>query len=183
MLSLDQNPPQLITRYDTPDQVPGDWWIAHVKSRNEKKLAWDLEALGIPYYLPMIQRETFSGNRKRQNLYPLFASYLFFAGSEQTRYRVLTTNRAACVIEVNDQDRFRSEIASIHRVISNGDELEFVQELPIGRQVEVTQGPFKGMIGTVVGNRPWNAISLSIAVLGVGAELKISGDVLDLIDE
>ena len=182
MLSVNQNPPQLYTRYDTPEQVPGEWYIAHVKSRNEKALAWDLDGLDVSYYLPMIRRETFSGNRKRMNLYPLFPSYLFFAGDAQTRYRVLTTNRAAYVLEIQDQDEFRREIADIHRAISSGDELQFVQELPIGRQAEVTKGPFKGMIGTVTGNKPWRAISLSIAVLGVGAELKISGDLLELID-
>jgi hypothetical protein len=31
------------------------WWVAHVKSRQEKTLARHLQPLGIPYYLP--QRE------------------------------------------------------------------------------------------------------------------------------
>lgn len=182
MLSINQNPPQLSTQYESPDQVPGEWYIAHVKSRNEKALAGNLSSFDIPYYLPMIRRQTFSGNRKRENLYPLFTSYLFFAGWER-RYEVMATNRVANVIEVADQERFIREIRSIHRVLESGNELEIHAELPLGRLAEVVKGPMKGTVGTVIGNRPWDAITLSIGVLSVGAELKISGDLLELIDQ
>ena len=39
-----------------------------------------------------------------------------------------------------------------------------------------------GTVGLVTGNRPWKAITLIISALGVGAELKINGDLLEVIE-
>lgn len=183
VLSIKQNPPQLPPQHASVIDITGDWWIAHVKARNEKALAWDLNTLKIDYYLPLIQRETYSGDRRRKNLYPVFPSYMFFAGDPEQRYRVLQTNRVANILEVRDRDQFVGEISRVHEVLGEGEMLDFVQELPIGRRVEVARGPFKGTTGLVTGNRPWKAITLTIAALGVGAELKINGDLLELLDD
>lgn len=183
MLSLKQNPAPLSPAFQSVSDIPGDWWIAHVKARNEKALAHDLAAAGIGYYLPMTERETYSGNRRRRNLYPLFTSYLFFAGTPEHRYQVLTTNRVANILEVHNRDTLVRELTDIEHVINAGDTLELVPSLPIGRRVEVIKGPFQGTLGVVTGNRPWNAITLTIDVLGVGAELKINGDLLELVSE
>ncbi len=182
MLTVRQNPLQLPETHASVVDVPGDWWIAHTKARNEKALAWDLGALGIDYYLPMLMRETYSGNRRRRNMYPLFTSYVFFAGNHQARYRVLATNRVANVLEVTDRPRFVDEVGAIERVVNTGDMLEIVPGLPVGQRVRVTKGPYEGTLGTVTHDRPWHAITLVISTLGVGAELKINGDLLEPVD-
>ena len=183
MLSLKDNPPQLPPAYATVADIPGDWYIAHVKSRNEKALAHDLGKLGIDHYLPLQERETYSGGRRRQNMYPFFNSYMFFAGNAESRYTAFTTNRIANVIPVTDRETFIGEISKIELALKEGDGLELHTTLPVGRRVEVTQGPFMGTVGLVTGNQPWTAITLIISVLGVGAELKINGDFLELLDQ
>jgi len=183
MLSLKENPPQLPAAYASVADIPGDWYIAHVKSRNEKALAQDLIQLGIAHYLPLQERETYSGGRRRKNLYPFFTSYMFFAGDSESRYTAFTTNRVAHVIPVTDRDTFVGEISNIELALKEGDAPELHTTLPVGHRVEVTQGPFMGTVGLVTGNQPWTAITLIISVLGVGAELKINGDFLELIDE
>ena len=183
MLALKNNPPPCPTHHTSVADIPGDWHIAHTKARQEKALAHDLLAAGIDYYLPMVQRETYSGDRRRRNLYPVFTSYLFFAGPPEVRVRVFQTNRVANVLPVADRDRFVREISDIQRVLDAGDVLELVPGFPVGRQVVVTKGPYQGTIGTVTHDRPWTSITLVISTLGVGAELKISGDLLELLDD
>ena len=140
MLSLKDNPPQLPAKYETVADIPGDWYIAHVKSRNEKAFAQDLIKLGIDHYLPLQERETYSGGRRRLNLYPFFTSYMFFAGNEESRYTALTTNRVANVIPVTDRETFVGEITNIELALKEGDALELHTTIPVGRRVEVTQG-------------------------------------------
>ena len=183
MIALKNNPLSLPQRFERVEEIDGDWWIAHTKARNEKALAFDCHAADIAYYLPMVLKETYSGGRRRRNLYPVFTSYLFFAGDEQARYRVLQTNRVANVIPVQQRDAFVREIAAIQRVLDSGDMLELVPGFPVGRKVIVTKGPYEGTIGTVTHDRPWHAITLIISTLGVGAELKINGDLLELLDD
>lgn len=164
-------------------EVPGDWHIAHTKARQEKALASDLLAAGVSYFLPMVERETYSGGRRRRNLYPLFTSYVFFAGPAEAKASVFMTNRVANVLPVEDRDAFVSEVSAIERVLASGDVLDVLPGFPVGERVVVTKGPYQGTVGTVTSDRPWQSIALVISTLGVGAELKINGDFLELLDE
>src|SRR5450756_1410944 len=64
-----------------PDLFPQDlfdlpveshpWWVAHVKSRQEKALARHLQPLGIPYYLPQREQKIRRAGRKFVSSLPL----------------------------------------------------------------------------------------------------------------
>lgn len=183
MKRLADNPTPLPEGCETVADLRGEWWIAHVKSRNEKAFAFDLARKGVGYYLPMQEKETYSGGRRRRNLYPLFTSYVFFCGTPEDRVKAFETNRVANVLPVEDQDGFVRELTTIESAIAAGERVEIVEQLPVGQRVEVTRGPFAGTIGLVTGNRPWSAITLVIPGMNVGAELKINGDLLELVVE
>src|SRR5437762_855646 len=100
MLKLQDNPPMFPPGVQNVCALEGDWWVVHTKSRFEKALAFDLLDRDISYYLPMVQRTTMSGGRKRRLMMPLFPSYLFLCGSDQDRYTTMTTNRACQIIPV-----------------------------------------------------------------------------------
>ena len=99
------------------ERVDLTWTAVYCKPRQEKALANDLVRKEIAYFLPMVLRETTSGGRRRRNLYPLFPSYLFFAGGEAERLAVLKTDRTVRLIEIGDaeQPRFRQEIAALEK--------------------------------------------------------------------
>ncbi len=182
MLKLIDNPPM---RRDISHRLAdfgGDWWVAHTKARNEKALAWDLNHLGIEYYLPMLEHETFSGGRKRRTLQPLFTSYLFFAGGPMERYRTLTTNRVANVIPVVERDRFICELSAIEAAIDAGQTLQLYPKIEAGQRCRIFRGPMEGQEGTVVRVNGVERVFLFISILGVGAELQTHSDHLELID-
>src|SRR5207249_12017835 len=117
MLKIADNPDILHPATDDLWSIPGTWWVAQTKSRCEKAFASDLAGRGIAYFLPMIERLTFSGGRKRRGMMPLFAGYVFFCGNEIDRHTALLTDRLARVIEVRDQRRLVQELSATHRVL------------------------------------------------------------------
>src|SRR5205809_2914043 len=120
MLKLRDNPDILFPpTADDLSSITGTWRVGHTKARCEKAFANDLAARNIACFLPMIERVTFSGGRKRRGLMPLFSSYVFFCGTEQDRYAALVTDRLCRVIEVQDQKRLVSELSATHRAIVN----------------------------------------------------------------
>jgi hypothetical protein len=117
MLRFCDNPEIVLPRTDDLSTLPASWWIGHTRARCEKAFAVDLTALGIPYFLPMVERLTFSGGRKRRGMLPLFSSYVFFAGGEVERDQAMLTDRLCRVIEVNDQPRLIEGLSIILRAL------------------------------------------------------------------
>src|SRR5450756_1795851 len=57
------------------------WWVAHVKSRQEKALARHLQPLGIPYYLPQREQKIRRAGRKFVSYLPLVSHPYIEPGS------------------------------------------------------------------------------------------------------
>jgi hypothetical protein len=157
--------------------------VAYCKPRQEKALAWDLLRQEVTYFLPMVLRETSSGGRRRRNMYPLFPSYLFFAGGDHERLQVLKTERAVRIVDISDaeQTRFRQEITSLQQALVYFPEsIELYPRLVPGARARITAGPMKDVEGVVLqaGNR--RKLWLGVSVLGVGATLEIHADLVQV---
>ena len=163
-------------------EVKAAWTVAYCKPRQEKALGWDLCRRQVNYFLPMVLRETSSGGRRRRNLYPLFPSYLFFAGDEMDRLAVLKTERVVRLIEISDaeQPRFRREIAALETVLERCPEsLELYPRLVPGAWVRITAGPMKDVEGVVLQSHNKKKLWLGVSVLGVGATVEIHADLVE----
>ncbi len=163
-------------------ELPGSWYIAHTKARFEKAFAFDLLAVGVGYFLPMIPRIRFSGGRKRTVLMPLFTSYVFFAGDSQSRYKALTTNRLCQVIPVSDQATLVAELRAIEQAIQGKASLDLYPFAAVGKRVRIAAGPLMGLEGVVVERSKLARVVLQVSVLGQGASVQIDADVLEAID-
>lgn len=161
--------------------VAGMWTAAYCKPRQEKALAWDLVRKQIPYFLPMVLRETSSGGRRRRNLHPLFPSYFFFAGGEQERLAVLKTDRTVQLLAISaaEQPRFRREIAALDIAVEHFPRsLELYPRLVPGALVRITAGPLKNVEGVIVQANNKRKLWLRVSALGVGATVEIHADLL-----
>jgi hypothetical protein len=98
-------------------EFAGTWWVAHTKPRNEKTLAWQLLSKEVAYFLPMHWKITRRQGRTFRSLLPLFAGYLFFCGSEDSRLEVLKTNRTAGIIPVENQSQLIKELLPIETLL------------------------------------------------------------------
>jgi len=185
MLKLSDNPEILYpAEADGVASIPGTWYVAQTKARCEKAFAGDLAARGIAYFLPMIERITFSGGRKRRGMMPLFANYVFFAAAGETdRHAALLTDRLARVIDVRDQGRLIKELASTHRVLKNKIALDPYPFAAVGRRVRVAHGALVGTEGVIVRRDGVEKLVLEVGILGQGAAMEIGPEFLEPIGD
>jgi transcription termination/antitermination protein NusG len=163
-------------------EISGLWHILHTRSRQEKALADDLTALGIPCYLPLVRHVRFHGGRKAIVELPLFPGYLFLRGAAEDAYRADRTKRVAQILKVNDQDQIEWELRNLHLALAQDAPLAAYPALRKGVRVEVTGGPLRGLQGIVEerGNR--DRIILQILMLGQAVSVEIEGSLLQVID-
>ena len=179
MLALQENPPIMPEGATSPDQLVGDWWVAHTKSRFEKAFAWDLIEQKIGYFLPMSPRTSFSGGRKRKGMVPLFPSYVFFCGDAEASVQAMQTNRLCNVLRVPNQEVLLSELRQIHRLLTQGEVLEVYSMPAIGTRCRVKAGPLEGVVGVVVARARLARLVLQVSMLGQGTCLDIEADLLE----
>ena len=183
MLKLSDNPPPLSPPASTVADLPGQWWIAHTRSRSEKAFAWDLTALGIGYFLPMVRRTFVSGGRKRQTRRPLFTSYVFICGGPTARQQALATGRLCAVLPVPDQARLIAELSTVQRALAGSPELDLYPHAATGRRCRVTAGPLMGTEGVVVRRTARATLVLEISILRQGASLEVDLDLIEPVDQ
>jgi hypothetical protein len=182
MLKLSDNPDIISPPTDDLSSIAGTWWVAHTKSRCEKALAGDFVARGIAYFLPMVERVTFSGGRKRRGMMPLFHSYVFFCGGERERLATMLTDRVCQIIEVRDQRRLVCELSAAHRALAGKIALDPYPFAAVGQRVRVAHGPMQGIEGIVVRRDGYERLVLEISILGQGASMEIAPEFLEAVD-
>ena len=182
VLKPQDNPPVVYPDAALIEQMVGTWWVAHTKARNEKSLAWDLLKKGTSYFLPMVEKVRALRGRKVKSIMVLFPGYLFFCGSEDDRYRAMTTNRIASTIEVTDQDRLIKELSYIQTAMSGPKQLDPFAYLQAGRRCVVMAGPLKGIEGLLVRRKNIDRLVLRVQVLGQAVSTEIDASLLEVID-
>src|SRR3954468_13246736 len=182
MLKLTENPAMLHPDASAIESLGGRWWVGHTKARFEKQFAWDLSRRAVPYFLPMIERRTFSGGRRRKGLMPLFPSYVFFCGDDAARIAALGTDRLCQVIEVRDQQALKHELAALHRAITSGLSIDPYRFAVVGSRCRVRGGPLRGVEGTILRRDGIDRLVLEVRMLGRGALVEIDPELLEPLD-
>lgn len=180
MLKQSENPAILTPQVQSLTELTGTWWVGYTRPRFEKAFAWDLLGHGIGYFLPMREKVTFSGSRKRRLMTPLFPSYVFFCGTEQDRYKAMTTNRVCQTIEVANQKALIDELASIEKALLSKVVIDSYPSLPVGRSCRIISGPMIGIEGVVIRrDQGKTRMVLEVTILGQGALVEIDADLLE----
>ena len=182
MLKVSENPPILPPSVSTLADLSGTWWVAHTKSRFEKSFAWDMHRMGIGYFFPLVERVTFSGDRKRHGMLPLFTGYVFICGTVDDRLAALRSNRLCQAMDVPNQQQLINELLPIEQGLLTGAHLDPYPHTAVGRRCRVKSGPFLGTEGVVLNRRRIPRIILEISGLGVGAAMEIDADLLEAVD-
>jgi transcriptional antiterminator RfaH len=148
------------------------WWVAHVRSRQEKALARHLVRFGVPFYLPLHEKRVERGGRRFVSHLPLFPSYVFCRGRGEERLAALRTHLVCQILEVAHQEVLTGELAQLRLLQESGASLAPHPALAPGEAVRVIQGPFEGYVGVVVrsGGRPRLVVSISMLRKAVAVE-------------
>ena len=149
------------------------WWVAWVRSRQEKGLARHLGGHGVGFYLPQAEKQVRRAGRTLVSSLPLFPGYLFFRGPAEARREALRSNLIVQVLPVLDQEGLHGELASLWRLQEAGAPLVPHPYIDVGDEVEVMDGPFRGWTGKVLREKGRLRLVVSITLLrqSVAAEL------------
>lgn len=167
-----------------PCDLPGQWYVAHTRSRNEKALATELTRLGIFNYLPLTARTTRSARTRRMShsLVPVFPGYLFFNGGEDERYLALRTNRIAKVLDVRNQEQLVAELRRIDFLLTQTDTFEVANRLAVGEWGRIIGGPLRGLEGIVTHYAGRLRLWMNVTILGQSVHTQVDADNVERID-
>jgi transcription antitermination factor NusG len=154
------------------------WWVAHVRSRQEKVLARHVAPLEVPFYLPQRQNEARRGGRRFVSYLPLFPGYFFFRGPARQRIEVLRSNVVVRLLEVPDQPLLTRELRELRALQEAGATLTPYTPIAPGTSVRVVEGPFCGYTGRVLREQSRLRLIVSISMLRQAVAVEFSREVL-----
>ena len=156
------------------------WFAINVKPRHEKSVAEALRRQGLESFLPLYQqRHVWSDRIKRVEL-PLFAGYVFCRFSFADRRTVWNTQGVIRVLGAGDVFAPVSEeqIAELRAVVASGLPARPCPYLASGEVVRVERGPLTGVRGTVLRNKGFTSVVVSVEILQRSVAVEVESGVV-----
>lgn len=141
------------------------WWVAHLKSRQEKALARYLLEHDVPFYLPQVEKRVRRRGRMFVSYLPLFSGYVFFRGGREEKLRALKSNVVVNVLEPSDQAEIAAELAQLHELQLTSAELVLHPFVARGDTVLITEGAFQGYRGVVLKEKGLTRLVVSVSFI------------------
>ena len=149
------------------------WEVIHTKPRCEKKLAEYAQRNGITYYLPQMDSKRVYQRRVVSFTKPMFPSYLFCVLGPRSRQTLLISGYTVSFIRVHQQEQLLQELQNIKLSRLPEIELQNTIWLSEGLQVEIMQGPLKGVTGVVESHDKLDEVRLQVQILRQAVLVKI----------
>lgn len=142
-----------------------------------------LRQLQISHYGPLIERRhpTPTG-RVRTAYVPLFPSYVFMQGDEDTRYKAMTTNCVSRCLPVVDSTQLLHDLRQIFRLIESKVPLTPEARIEPGTRVRIRSGTLVGLEGVVVRRRGETHLFVAVDFLQKGASFQLADYQVESLD-
>ena len=152
------------------------WYAIYVRSRHEKKVHQLLLEKGVESSLPLIKTIRKWSDRKKKVEIPLFRGYVFIKiDIGRDKLNILKTAGVVKFIGIRNKPSKipDEEIHWIHMMMEKFPEVQNEKEIPAGKKVRVSAGPFKGIEGVVVrvGNRSRIVVLIESIMHAVSIEI------------
>jgi transcriptional antiterminator RfaH len=173
---LEQEPclfPEDLLRAEQAAECDRKWWAIYTKARQEKALARQLHAQQIPFYLPLIPKDSLIRGRRKRSWSPLFLGYIFLYGTEEERVTSLTTNRISRILPVIDQDQLRRDLFHVNELIERDAPLTPERRLSTGNHVRIKNGSLAGLEGVVIKRHGQSRLLVAVNYLQQGVSVQI----------
>ncbi|MBU3928152.1 MAG: UpxY family transcription antiterminator [Bacteroidetes bacterium] len=161
-----------------------NWYAIYVKSRSEKKVAIELDAAGIDYYLPIIRVLKTWSDRKKWIEEPLFKSYIFVNIDQSEFYKAINIPNSvryisfegkAVVIPPQQIEAIKYFLEEINP--PQVDEMEMKK----GMKVEIILGNLTGLKGELIELNGKERVKIRIDVVNKSITLQIPKNKLKVI--
>lgn len=153
------------------------WYAAYTKSRSEKKVLIELEALGIEAYLPLQKKLRQWSDRKKWVEMPLIPGYIFVYINKIEYYKVLD------VFGIVSYVRFEGKPATIPenqidtiKLFLRQKEIEIdvsFEKFISGDAVEVIGGPLIGLYGQLITIKGKKRVTVQLKNLNLSLNVEL----------
>lgn len=133
-------------------QAERQWHALYVRARHEKKVAYQLDQMGIEAFLPLVTRLKVWSDRKKKVAEPLFKSYVFVRSCEKDYLNIITVFGVVRFVSFEHKAVVvpDSQIVAIKKYVDGfSEEQENLNkaDLQPGQAVRIISGPMKGLTG------------------------------------
>ena len=157
------------------------WFVAHVRSRCEKKFKAYCEREAILVTLPCY-RSIRNYRRKTVTFEkPLFPGYVFLQLLTTQKPKVIQSNHIANLLVVHDQALFIQQLGEILKALGAGLEVYLAPHIGVGSRVKIKSGALQGVEGWVEKRYGPTTVLLRLDFIGQAAAVKLAADELELI--
>jgi len=143
------------------------WFALYTKPRNEFKAEQQLTTVDITNYLPTVTLLKQWSDRKKKVTEPLLRGYIFIYANEEERLISLEQQSIVrCVFDVGRPARIPDwQINNLRTMLETKADVIVHNGIVPGAKVIIKDGPFDGIIGTVVQGETGKSISVAIHLL------------------
>lgn len=154
------------------------WHALFVRSRHEKSVHAQLDARSEQVFLPLYRSKHKWADRWKFVDLPLFPGYVFCRFDSNRRSSVLATSGVIDVVRVGQQPAAidECEIEAIQRVVRSPLLTEPHADLVKGEKVVMSDGPLKGLSGTLMEVRKGLRLVVSVELLRRSVLIEIDRD-------
>ena len=147
------------------------WYAFYTKSRAEKKVYDRIDNLGFEVFLPLVTTVRQWSDRKKKVKIPLIRSYIFVRTKQKKIIDILQVPGIVRVLKYLGKPAIVKdyEIENLKILVRQGQnvkKIKDISELEIGAEIEIAQGPLKGLRGKCVSFRGNKSIVVEISSLG-----------------
>jgi transcriptional antiterminator RfaH len=153
------------------------WHVLYTYANFERKVQEVLQSKKIEVYLPLVKTEKKWSDRKKVLEKPLFPNYLFIRPENgKFNYSSLTVKGAVRFVKTDGRPCLvrDNEIVLIQKLISITGDITQENSYKKGDQVQVLDGPFEGLCGTVRELSGMNKLYVHLELLNQTISVKIS---------
>ena len=156
--------------YESANSAPDvRWYALFTRSRQERVASMRLQALDVPFFLPMNDEVHQWSDRKQVVSVPLFPGYLFVHIERLSKKRLHVVNAPGVVGFVGNRSGPLpipdSEIESIRAVFTRGEKCRPHAFLKEGDRVRMVRGPLSGIEGTLLRSGAKAQLVVSINII------------------
>lgn len=158
------------------------WYACRTRARAEKQVDRLLARAGIEAYLPTVELERAWADRTKRVAFPLFPGYTFARFALERFTDVVRTPGLVQVIGGSQGPVRDDEMEAVRRLTSGarggGEPPEVVDWMAIGTEVEVTDGPFRGMRGVLVEVRGRIRVVVRLSAIRMAAGVTVGAEMV-----
>jgi transcription antitermination factor NusG len=154
-----------------------NWYAIYTKSKSEKKVFKRLNDAGYESFLPLITEVKQWSDRKKKVTSPLIKSYVFVKVTNSDLIPICNIPGVVAVLKFLGEPAIVTEVEinNLKIITNNSEATQTVEALNLknGKPVQVTHGPFKGLIAVYLSNSGKHRVVVNVEALNNFIEITL----------